>query len=57
MGLIKSNAEQNRKLRAENEQLKNRVGTQKEMLEFLGVLNDVDVEELFNGEGEPTNGE
>lgn len=50
MGVIKSVKKQNLELRRENARLRNDLSKQHEMLEFLGILNDVDVEELMTEE-------
>lgn len=52
MAIIKSVKKQNLELRRENERLKNKAAKQQEMLEFLGILNDVDIEDLMDESGE-----
>ena len=51
MAIIKNVKRQNLELRRENARLQNTVAKQQEMLEFIGILNDVDIEELME---EPT---
>jgi len=48
MAIIKSVNRQNLELRRENARLRNQVVKQREMLGFLGVLNDVDIEDLMD---------
>ena len=57
MGIKTSQQMQNLRLQRENAALKNKVAKQKEMLEFLGILNDVDLEDLMDDEGAMDNGE
>ena len=47
MAIIKNVKRQNLELRRENARLQNTVAKQQEMLEFIGILNDVDIEELM----------
>lgn len=56
MAIIKSVKDQLREERTKNEILTNELGKYKEMTEFLGILNDVDIEDLMNEEVAP-NGE
>ena len=52
MAIIKNAHRQNLELRRENARLQNTVAKQQEMLEFIGILNDVDIEELMEESGD-----
>jgi len=52
MAIIKSVNRQNLELRRENARLQNKVAKQQEMLEFIGILNDVDIEDLMEESGD-----
>lgn len=57
MAIIKSIREQLQEERSKSEAMRAELGAYKEMVEFLGVLNDVDIEDLMAEEEVQVDGE
>lgn len=54
MGIIKSKAKRLLDAERENARLRSKTAKQQEMLEFLGIINDIDIEELMDESAENT---